>query len=320
MRKVLSGSGADTTSAVQQFLAANRQFYQANLYLIGEPEDPFAQWLTDWEAPLSYPLWSQASPTGFFNPGVISRSTISSKVGLEVTGTDIIWRPKNQTLTSSNASASPLQLAQTPFYDNWRVRIWRTIMPTPGDANTFGAYELFGGYVAACDVDRQQIKMSVNSLLYVVNEKVPTNIIELTSTLSGFTGATPPPPLTVIPKFNVIVGSTPTMLILDAVYPTPGQIFADGLFQRGFVAFNAGAGATLEGAWSIIRDNGLLTIGGINHNVVYLYNALSWAPTPGVDTCIISGAAPINQADGDYEGFPYVPNPQQAVGGIGVND
>jgi Uncharacterized conserved protein (DUF2163) len=314
MRKVTGGNGTDTTAAVATWLAAGNEFRLANLYLIGEPEDPMAVWLTDYEAPLLWPVW------GTFQPAVISRGTVTSKIGLEVASLDVTWTPKQPAaFTQSVSTASPYQLAQLGYYDNWRVRLWTVYMPMPGDANTYGCSELFGGRVADTTVERGAIKFTVNSFLDVVNQYVPTNVIELTNTLASYTAATPPKGFSHIPQFNVVQGDSPTEVIGDMTYPNLHSILNANVCQHGYLVFNSGPGATLGGVWASIQQNIKITLpGGYNqpnsdYNQFILYTPLPWAPTPGVDTFYVSGQAPIDQSDGSYFGFPYVPNPTIAV-------
>ena len=56
-----------------------------------------------------------------------------------------------------------------------------------------------------------------------------------------------------------------------------------------------------------------MTISSTNYNQILLFKRLPFAPTPGSDTLYISGAAPMNLADGSYFGFPYVPDPETAA-------
>lgn len=317
MRSVLGGDGSDTTSAVAAWLSAGNEFAMANVYLIGEPEDPMALWLTDWESPLCWPIWTKekvapGTPNAF-DPAVIKRSTVSSKIGLDVQTLTITWTPKAGTPSQSIATATPHQLAQLGFYDNWPVRVWTCYMPTPGDANTYGCSELFGGRIATPTVARNAITFKVNSWLDVVNHTVPTNVIELLNTAASYAGATPPAGFSQIPVFNVITGGSPTMVIGDCVSPSAHHIFSTNAFQRGFLVFKDGPGATLARMWSAIKANNSVNVSGTNYNQFLLYAPLPWAPTPGVDTFYVSAAAPINQADGSYYGFPYVPNPEQAA-------
>lgn len=128
MRRVIDGNGNDSTAAVLAWLKGGNQFRLATLYLIGEPDDPYALWLTDWESPL---LWA---PWGTFQPAVITRGTVSASVGLEVTTLDVEWSPKNVTPGNTVPTSSPYQLARIGFYDNWTFRSWTVFMPV-GEVN-----------------------------------------------------------------------------------------------------------------------------------------------------------------------------------------
>ena len=305
MRQMIGGNGADTTSATASYLAANSRIYQADLYLIGEADDPQALWLTNWEAPLAWPYW------GTFKSTVISRGNITTKVGLEAESMDITWSPQNSAITSSIATASPYQLARLGWFDNKRVRIWRTIMPTPGDANTYGAYEFWAGFIGTATPERGKIVFNVNSYLYVLDQKVPTGIIEVTNTLASYQGGTPPPGFSVMPQFSVVVGSTPNLIYADQISPIPHNVPSGNSLKDGFLVFNGGT--SLAAQFSVIGNNGAYTDGTGNHfTALSLMNPLPFTPTPG-DTFYVSGANPVNQADGDYYGFPYVPAPTTAV-------
>lgn len=321
MRKVTAGNGTDSTASVLAWLAANRELFLANVYLIGRPEDPLALWLTDWEAPLCWPCWTneKKNPNGVsnaFDPAVITRKQVTSKIGLDVQSLDVAWSPANKTYTTSIATASPYQLAALGYYDNWEVRVWTVFMPSRGDANTFGCAELFGGRIASSTVQRGQIAWTVNSFLDVVNQQVPTNVIELLNTGAAYAGATKPTGYSHIPQFNAGVGSSTNVIIGEQTYPDPGSTLGTNSVRGGFLVFNNGPGATLGGVWSAILQNATTQTGGSGggHHVdqFILATPLPWPPTAGVDTFYVSAAAPINQADGDYLGFPYVPNPASA--------
>jgi len=307
MRKVISGNGTDTTATVAAYLQSSKEIRLANLYLIGEADDPAAIWLTDYESPLAWPIW------GTFLPGVIKRGTVTTKVGLEVSTLDLTWSPGNVTFTQSVATASPYQLAQLGYYDNWKVRCWTVYMPTPGDANTFGASELFGGFIGNSKVDQGKIVFRLDSFLRVVNEYVPTNVIELLNTAAAYAGPTPPAGFSEIPQFDVIAGGSNNVVIGACTTPSAGHVFDTDAFKQGFLVFNDGPGATLGRVWAAIQHNILITVGGTDYNQFQLYNSLPWPPTPGVDTFYVSAACPINQADGTYVGFPYVPSPESSV-------
>ena len=310
MRQCISGAGLDTTTSVATYLAGTVNPLIRHLYMIGDPDNPQTIRMTDHEAPVIYGDW------GLFSPAVVSRGSITCKVGLDVQNTTVSWSPSNQNFTSSAATATPLQLARQHFYDNWPVRIWKCFMPTPGDANTLGACEWFGGRIANTTLGRNQIQFQVNSFLDVVAQKVPANVIESTSTLAGYTAATIPAGDPSIPVFNVFVGSTANAIIADCISPNPGKIYAFNLFVSGYLVFvSTNPGSTLGGFWSAISTNNEFADGnGNTHSVFDIYSPMPWAPTPGVDQFYVSTAAPINMGDApNFAGFPFVPSPQQAV-------
>ncbi len=323
MRQVIAGDGSDSTAAVAAWLASHRELTVATLLLIGDPEDPQSIWLTDWEAPLCWPVWtSLKTSAGFvnaFDPAIIKRGKVESKIGLAVSAMELKWSPRPAAAGITIDTSNPYQLAAMGFYDNWPVRLWKVYMPTPGDANSFGASILFGGRVADSSVTRGLITITVNSFLDVVNQQVPTNVIELTNTLAAYKGATPPTGQSRIPQFSVIAPSTTTQITCDEVSPDAHHIF-DGPWNMhtpqlggGFLVFNSPPGSTLGRVWSAILSNDRVTILGVHYNRITLFTPLPWAPTPGTDTFYVSGTAPINKADGDYVGFPYVPGPQSAI-------
>jgi hypothetical protein len=209
----------------------------------------------------------------------------------------------------STVTASPYQLARLGFYDDWPVRVWTVYMPTPGDADTFGCSEFFGGRVASTVAERGEIRFTVNSFLDVINQNVPTNVIELTNTLAAYRGATPPAGLSVVPQFKVREGSSTKTILGECLSPTPGQIFSTDAFQFGYLVFNSGGAATLGGMWSAVATN----YGSTPYNVFVLFSDLPWAPTPNADTFYVSAAFPLNKDDGQYVGFPYVPSPETAI-------
>lgn len=306
MRKCTNGNGVDTTAAVQSYLNSTPNPMIRDLYLIGEPDDPTAIFLTNHESPVLYEPW------GVFNPAVVKRDGITTKIGLEVQKINVTWTPGNLQSGVTVLTANPLQLARIHYYDNRPVRIFKVFMPTPGDASTLGGCEWFGGRIGNCSIDRSQLVFSVSSFLDVVTQKVPANVIESTSTLAGYTGATAAPGG--VPTFATVTGSSTTNIIADCLTPTPDTIYSGNLFVAGYLVFLAGTGSTLQGVWSAIGNNGKFTDGnGNDHSIFSIYSALPWAPTPGVDTFYVSMAAPINEADGDYFGFNFVPSPISAV-------
>jgi hypothetical protein len=311
LKTVIGGSGSDTSAATLTYLTNNHQFKLADLYLIGEVEDPNAIWLTDWQSPLVWPAM------GTFNPTAISRGTVTMNIGLEVANLEVDWSPKLTAFGQTAATANFYQKAWLGFYRNWRVRIWRTIMPTPGDANTYGAYQLFGGRIATAEVSRGKIKFTINSFLDCVNEQVPPNVIETTNILAGYSGATPVlvDGETSLPQFTAVNPSSTTTIVAVCNSPTPNKVYGDNKLQFGYLVFLPGS--TLAGAFSQIATSDYYDAGGGVHlNQLFVYAPFPWAPTTG-DKFYVSTAFPLDQtaaaAAGVYRGFPYVPAPETAA-------
>lgn len=310
MRQFIGGDGTDTTAAVLAYLPGARQLYLADLYLIGELEESSALFLTNWNSPLSWPVW------GTFQPATLNRGKVTSAVGLTVASLNLTWSPPVGIFTQNVSTTSPYQLAQNGFYDNKKVRLWRCVMPTSGDANTFGACEWFGGWIADTVAERGAIKFTINSFLDVTNQKLPPNVIEATNTLAAFAGATPVlvDGETAIPRFTVKAPSSQTVILGDAISPTAHKIYGNNKFRYGYMVFEPGT--TLAGFWSAIAQNlNFNAGGGIHYNEFDIYSPFPWAPTPG-DTFYASTQPPINLQDGTpsfpYIGFPFVPDPATA--------
>lgn len=266
--------------------------------------------LTNWSSPLSWPLW------GTFARASIKRGKITSQIGLQVDTLDLRWSPPLTAFGTTLSTMNPYQLAQSGFYDNKRVRLWRCVMPTPGDANTYGATPWFGGRIGDTIVSRGEIKFTVNSFLDAINQKVPPNVIELSNTFAGFAGNTPvlADAETSIPTFTVVAPSSTNQILGDCIQPTAHKIYGDDKFQFGFMVFLPGS--TLAGYWSPIAFNGNYDAGGGTHYCQFdAYAAFPFAPTPG-DTFYVSTQWPVNlqaSAAGQYKGFPYVPDPMTAI-------
>jgi hypothetical protein len=311
MRQTIGGDGSNTTLATQEYLNGTSNPIIRDLYIIGPPESPYALYLTNHEAPVIY------TPYGEFFPAVVSRDRVQAKIGLDVQSLSITWSPgapAASSATVNTSTASPYQLAAQHFYDNWPVLILRCFMPRSGDANTLGCAVWFGGRVQNCIVQRNKIVINTKSYLDVINQKVPSTVVETTNTLASTGAVTIPAGDASVPTFKCIVGSTETYIIADCTGPTAHKIYSGNLFSGGYMVFLSGSGATLAGAWSAIGQNGEFTDGDGNHwSEFVIYSPLPWPPTPTVDTFYVSTTPPLNLTDENYYGFPYVPIPTAAA-------
>lgn len=296
MRKVTNGKGVDVTSQVASYLLGNNQLSLATLYLIGERDDPNARWLTDWDSALQWSWW------GTFLPAVIKRGSVTSKIGLEVQTLEVEWSPERTDLQSNTLYTSFYQQALIGNFDGATFRAWTVYMPTPGDADTYGASELFGGRVGPMTIARASIKFTVNSFLDVVNQYVPGAVIEGTNSISGYSGAVPPSGSTSVPTFSV-VGTASTNLITGH----NSTLFGLNAFQEGFLFMLTGA---LAGQWSAVFSNSASGAGG---NLSFtLGQPFPFPPAVGDTFFVSANLGTIITGSGLYP-FPYVPAPEQSV-------
>jgi hypothetical protein len=312
MRKFINGVGADVTSTALTYLQSNTQFLQADLYLIGDEHRSDAIWLTDWPSAL---VWSNK---GLFNGTTLKHSQVETKIGLDVTDCEVTWSPQSQSIGNSLITANYYQRALNGYFRNWKVKIWRTLMPTAGDCDTYGAYELFGGHVAETTVTRGEIVFKVNCFLDILNAQVPINVIESTNSAAGFQGATPVllDNETELPTFQVVTPVSTTSVLGACLSPTANKIYDSNKLQFGFIVF--APGSSLAGFVAAIAQNNSFDPGlGVHYNQFLLYGALPWAPSAG-DTFYASTQFPVDQAAaqtaGVYRGFPFVPAPENANG------
>lgn len=311
MRQVLDGSNLDSTAATQAFLNTTVDPIIRDLIIIGEPGDSHSLWLTDNEGPVLYP------PYGTFSPAVFTRDGVKMQIGMDAQAMTITWTPgasAQASATVNTDTASPYQLARQHFYDNWPVLILRCFMPTPGDAVTLGCTIWWGGRVHTTEPGRNKIKFNCKDYLDVLEQKVPTAVVEVTNSLASTAAVTLPAGDASVPIFECVTGSTDNFIVADCTGPTSGKIYSGNLFSGGYMVFLSGAGATLAGVWAAIGQNGEFTDGGGGHHSEFeIYNPLPWPPTPGVDTFYVSKTPPINAGDDGSYPFPYVPSPQQAA-------
>jgi len=293
LRTIINGLGQDVTATVAALLQGNNELRLATLYLLGEPEDPAAYWLTDWDTPLTWSWW------GTFQPAVVKRGSVTSKIGLEVQTLDFQWSPNNFNFTQDINSTSPYQQALLGKFDGWSFRSWTVYMPKPGDCDSFGASELFGGRCGDCQTERGNIKFTINSDLDVVNQMVPGSVIESSNSIAGFKGACGPGGTQPAPAF-VVNGATGKQIT------GTGATFALDDFVDGFLLCTSGS---LKGMWSAILGNAATVAGDTTFVVA---NPFPWPPANG-DTFIASAVFPNLQGASQYFGFPFVPAPEQAI-------
>lgn len=303
VRTWTSGAGVDTTATVIAYLKGPiDELLEADLILIGDQEDPASLFLTNWRTDLAYPI------VGTFRAASIERDKVTSQIGLQTSNMQIRWSPPLGNFTNNVNTTSPYQLAQIGYYDNKIVKVWRTVMPTVGDANTYGACEWYLGWVANSSVQRGKIVFNVNSFTNAFTQKVPQNTIESQSTRAAFAGPTPvlADSETSVPTFSVVAPSSAQLIHGVCIQPTAGKIYGTNKFQLGFIVFLAGS--TLAGQWQAVARSGAYNPGGgLHYNEFQVYQPFPFDPSPG-DTFYVATQPPTND-----DGFDFVPAPELGI-------
>jgi hypothetical protein len=307
VRTFLDGSGSDSTSAVQTYLASHRQLHIADLYVINTAPNYSGKHMgrtfliTDYSAPLK---WNYK---GTFSVGVISRSEVESKIGLEADTLDVTWSPKDTDIVANNGGTTLLTALQafgSGVFDNGTLEVWRCLMPTVGDCNTLGACLMFAGRIGDTVPDRQSVKITVVSRIETFNIQVPTNLIEPTNILAQYlTGQIPSGGPS---SLSVVSGSTVHKVYADDS-GSPAVTMAAGTYDSGYIVF--GGSSKLAGTFRGVRAQTVES----SHHAFYLYEPLPFTPTAG-DTIAAyipiprDFAGSIDSGNG-YAGFPFVPSP-----------
>jgi hypothetical protein len=277
MRACIAGNGSDQTAAAVAFLKANRQLYCADLfqlmtYVQGE----------SWSQKLLFTTFDRAltwNQVGTFSPARISRGSIDSKVGLEVSTLELEWylRPTDLFFSpAGQAAVTMLQSFERGLWDNGRVMIYRAVMPTAGDCNTYGAMTMFNGRVAESTITRTGVQLKVNALTELFDLMVPTNLIEANNISAQFAVGQPPAGLSSAPTFTVTSSTVDasgrcTSIAGTCTGPNAGQTFAADVFDFGYIQFASGTSLGQLRA-SVWLSNG---------NEFLFYAPLPWAPQVG---------------------------------------
>ena len=298
MKRVINGDNVDTTASILAWLKSGVPLYLATLYMIGEFDDPNVLLLTDWPSHLYYKIH------GVFQSTNISRDAVSCSIGVDVSSLSVSWSPTNSQF---------LKNALAGMYDGWPVRIWTGYMETPGNLDDAGCSELFAGRISDYEVDAGEIRFTCANLLEIANQNIPAQVVEITNPIASAIGAVPPAGASELPLLDVIAGSTTNVLICRVASPNANHIYSTDELHNGFLIFYRGATATVGGSWSAILTNEEVVIAGNHYNHITLCTPLPLVPTPGLDQCYLSISAPVNLADGNYAGFPYVPSPESAI-------
>ena len=325
MRTVLSGTGTDTTATVAAFLAANNPLEIAELYEITTPQIPVSGrqfkapvpfFLTSYGGPLKYSfVRDPGNSPAIFVPSVIKRESLNFELGTDASECKFTWSPIN---TQYTIPAIPGSVPQTLYqlfgqgiFDNGSIRVWKCFMPTPGDANTFGAAAYWMGRIAEVKVSSLAIEITAKDFRDLLEDQIPRYLIQtgnrtnqqgIVSNIAQY--GVELVGVNVIGQGLTVAGSTRSTVKWTG---PSGTLYADHLF--------AGCFAQLDDFLpALIQDS---TNDG-SHNFLYLSQPLPSVPTITQGIFIYNSQDPSDQTATNIggqqlPGFPFVPRPEDQV-------
>lgn len=189
MRKFIDGNGADSTPAVRAYFDSHVDVEECNFYefnLSGFAGSGFSKFFrfTDWYLPLKWSYWGSVGSGSTFTPAQIIRGPITTKIGFENQTLDITLafnKDDSQIVLTGFPDYPTYYLkdaAREGFFDQMMVRVWRCVMPKPGDADTFGAMALWIGNVSKVTMTRLGCNIQVESILQFLDKQVPPFVID----------------------------------------------------------------------------------------------------------------------------------------------
>ena len=317
MRTFLNGSGVDVTATVVAYVQslAGRTPLMADLFELKTfvQGAPWSQdlLLTPSDRPLR---WSHK---GTFLPANIVRGAVESKISLDTISLEMDWYPAAGAVIYG--SLGMLQSFAHGLWDNATVSLWRLIMPTLGDGDTYGACEMFSGRVAQHTFTRMGVHLTINSATELFDQQLPPNVIEASDPQARYGTGQPPAGLTSVPAFAAVAGSTASVVLADETSPNASQIFGDDTFDFGYLW---GTGGANTGIFRTIRRQDSYA----EHNRFYLYQPFPF-PVGAGDTFlgyvpfVRAGSVPITETDTIPNSSPYVievASPETFMGDNGV--
>jgi hypothetical protein len=198
--------------------------------------------------------------------------------------------------------------AQTTDWYLAPVTMYRFFMPTPGDVTTFGAAVMFRGRISEMTVDREDIKLTVASLMEIFKTKVPSQTIQPGNRWAPFDFQSVP----------YVIGS-----IHDheggynwgTFYFDNMTVVTDGALNEGYVLINDQTSGATYFRHVYANYNTQAVGGGGQYSTVVFVEPLpiSLNGASGAQAKFWQASDTATNPDGPGSGFPYVPQPLTGV-------
>ncbi len=344
VRTFRDGSSVDSTAAALAYLASNSQpiiytFIKIDLAVwLDSINAPFGGsitpsyltkqfLLTDCPAAVTY------TPIGVFKSAIVKHGPMSFELGIDFKGFEVTWTPSstdlalpaNQGAFVATPSISIQQGIAQGIFDGAYISVYKVLMPTQYDANTIGCCLVHAGAVDEMVVKGKEITFKVNSVINQQDQQIPSQLIAPSSRFASLD------PVAYVGISTASFGGAHDAIRwpdfqADTARPQSASLltsanFADilfcpasGFFDGGFVVWTSGP---LIGVRRAIAHSTSDVPGGIitfqlaqpfpfdatlyssGHTFGFSFDA--YTRRSSMDT------------DSLYNGFPNVPNPQDAI-------
>ncbi len=274
------------------FLQTNTEFRMADLFTIALLSGTVLRWTT-WDSNLTV-----AGNVFLTGPPHIKRSHIEEKIGLDVTALDL---EITAGVTDLVNGVPLLQLIATGGFDGATLRIDRLFMDCSGQQ--IGTVLRFSGMIGEVEeVSRTTAKLSVNALVHLLQQPVPSLVLQPNCTNTLFDARCGLSKAGFAASLVVQSGSTVNKVISLSAQP-------DHFYDNGQILFTSGV------------NNGLLkAIRQYTGQQFFFNSPLPFVPAAGDTFTAYPGCDKTQQTCttkfvnlANFEGFPYIPSPETAI-------
>jgi hypothetical protein len=190
------------------------------------------------------------------------------------------------------------------------LTVWRTFSPAedPSDVTSYGAAVMFRGRVSNINVDAEDVKIQVASLMEIFKQKVPSQTIQPGNRWAPFN-------FQGTEDYFVSITNSPIASFSYCQFEFPGEV-ADGDLAEGFALVAAFNGVDLAGCWwrHIYTNIGTFQSGGNYYSTVVFLEPLPLMLNSGiVEARLWKSSDTSTNPSGPGSGFPYVPQPLTGI-------
>jgi hypothetical protein len=131
------------------------------------------------------------APIGDFAAANIRHGNLPFQPGMDFGAFDIFWTPRTSDIVSAAYTTSDTTLTtpaitafagvESGFWDGAYVYVYKVVMPTAGDANTYGVTLLCMGTVENVTIDGLELQFHVGCPINAQDGQIPSQLISSNS-------------------------------------------------------------------------------------------------------------------------------------------